>query len=124
MLRIAGGRPGGRRRLLVPYFLAAGLWCQASSVAGVTGGTPGPAPAGCQLRQHSQSHSVARRVPRPLDLPPQHRILAPERQQLSILGQVPAESNQDSKAEYPANQQVDDLEQHPASQPSLPPGRR
>ena len=29
-----------------------------------------------------------------------------------------------SKAEYPANRQVDDLEQHPASQPSLPPGRR
>jgi hypothetical protein len=48
----------------------------------------------------------------------------PECQQLSILGQVPAESNQDSKAEYPANQQVDDLEQYPASRPSLPPGRR
>ncbi len=67
---------------------------------------------------------VGRLVPCPLDLPPQHRVLVPECQQLSILGQVPAESNQDSTAEYPANQQVDDLEQHPASQPSLPPGRR
>jgi hypothetical protein len=38
MLRIAGGRPG-LRRLLVSYFLAASLRCQASSVAGVTGKT-------------------------------------------------------------------------------------
>jgi len=29
---------------------------------------------------------------------------------------------QDREAEYPANQQVDDLEQHPAGQPSLRPG--
>ena len=34
----------GRRRLLVSYFLAASLRCQASSVAGVTGKTlPGAA---------------------------------------------------------------------------------
>ena len=33
-----GGRPG-LRRLLVSYFLAASLRCQASSVAGVTGKT-------------------------------------------------------------------------------------
>jgi hypothetical protein len=38
MLRAAGGRPG-LRRLLVSYFLAASLRCQASSVAGVTGKT-------------------------------------------------------------------------------------
>jgi hypothetical protein len=41
----------------------------------------------------------------------------PEHQQLSVLCPVPTE-HQDSQAEYPANQQVDDLEQHPASQPS------
>jgi hypothetical protein len=35
---IAGGRPG-LRRLLVSYFFAASLRCQASSVAGVTGKT-------------------------------------------------------------------------------------
>ena len=38
MLRAVAGRPG-RRRLLVSYFLAASLRCQASSVAGVTGKT-------------------------------------------------------------------------------------
>jgi len=38
MLRTIVGRPGWRR-LLVSYFLAASLRCQASSVAGVTGKT-------------------------------------------------------------------------------------
>ena len=38
MLRTVGGRPGSRR-LLVSYFRAASLRCQASSVAGVTGKT-------------------------------------------------------------------------------------
>jgi hypothetical protein len=37
-LRTVGGRPG-LRHLLVPYFFAASLRCQASSVAGVTGKT-------------------------------------------------------------------------------------
>ena len=36
MLAAVGGRPG-LRRLLVAYFFAASLRCQASSVAGVTG---------------------------------------------------------------------------------------
>jgi hypothetical protein len=39
MLRTVGGRPG-LRRLLVSYFLAASLRCQASRVAGVTGKMP------------------------------------------------------------------------------------
>jgi hypothetical protein len=47
----------------------------------------------------------------------QHRVLVPEHQQLDIFRPVAAE-HQDSHAEYPARQQVDDLEQHPASQPS------
>jgi hypothetical protein len=33
-------------------------------------------------------------------------------------------THKDEKAEYSANQLVDDLEEHPASQPSPPPGRR
>jgi hypothetical protein len=45
MLRTVGGRPG-RRRLLVSYFLAASLRCQASRVAGVTGKLPPSAAAG------------------------------------------------------------------------------
>ena len=47
----------------------------------------------------------------------QHCVLVPERKQFSILRQVLTEY-QDGQTEYPANQQVDDLEQHPASQPS------
>jgi hypothetical protein len=48
-------------------------------------------------------------------VPPQYRILMPEHhQQLSILRQATAE-HQDGQAEYPAREQVDDLEQHPAS---------
>ena len=39
MLRITFGRPG-LRRVLVSYFRAASLRCQASSVAGVTGKSP------------------------------------------------------------------------------------
>jgi hypothetical protein len=38
----------------------------------------------------------------------------PEHEQLSILRHVTAE-HQDGQAEYPAREQVDDLEQHPAS---------
>ena len=48
MLRIDGGRPG-LRRVLVSYFLAASLRCQASSVAGVTGKSR-PGAGGYQLR--------------------------------------------------------------------------
>jgi hypothetical protein len=40
-----------------------------------------------------------------------------EYQQLSVLGPV-ATKHQDSQADYPEHQQVDDLEQHPASQPA------
>jgi len=47
-------------------------------------------------------------------VPAQDRVLVPEHQQLSILRQVAAE-HQDGQAEYPAREQVDDLEQHPAS---------
>jgi hypothetical protein len=47
----------------------------------------------------------------------QHHVLVPEYQQFSILCQVLAE-HQDGKPEYPPRQQVDDLDQHPASQPS------
>jgi len=50
-------------------------------------------------------------------VPPQDRVLVPERQQLSILRQVTA-AHQDGQAEHPAREQVHDLEQHPPSQPS------
>jgi hypothetical protein len=57
-------------------------------------------------------------VPYPAGVPAQHRVLVPEHEQLGILRPVAAE-HKDGQAEYPARQQVDDLEQHPASQPSL-----
>jgi hypothetical protein len=74
----------------------------------------GPAPARYKPRQRGEPGPVGWLVPRPADLPPQYRVLMPEHQQLSILRQVTAE-HQDGQAEYPAREQVDDLEQHPAS---------
>jgi hypothetical protein len=50
----------------------------------------------------------------------QHCVLVPEHKQFSILRPVATE-HQDSQTEYRVHQQVDDLQQHPASQPSLRP---
>jgi choline dehydrogenase len=50
--------------------------------------------------------------------PPVSMILAARHKQLDILRPVAAE-RQDGQAEYPAREQVDDLEQHLASPPSL-----
>ena len=107
------GRPG-LRRLLVSYFPAASLRCQASSVAGVTGKTSAHCLRGTKPRQRGEPGPVSRLIPHPAGVPPQYRVLMPEHQQLSILRQVTAE-HQDGQAEYPAREQVGDLEQHPAS---------
>ena len=101
MLRTVGGRPGARC-LLVSYFFAASLRCQASNVAGVAGKTCGPARAGYQPGQRGEPHPVGRLVTHPADVAAQHRVLVPEFQQLSILRPVPAE-HQDSEAEQPTN---------------------
>ena len=116
MLGTVGGRPGFRRPL-VSYFFAASLRCQASSVADVTGKMPAQHPRGEEPCQRGEPHPVGRLVSHPADVAAQHGVLVPEYQQLSILRPVAAE-HQDSHAEYPARQQVGDLEQHPASQPS------
>ena len=63
-----GGRPG-LRRLLMSYFFAASLRCQASSVAGVTGKTPVQRLRGRSLRQRGEPHPVGRLVPHPADAP-------------------------------------------------------
>ena len=110
-----GGRPG-LRRLLVSYFLAASLRFQASSVAGVTGKTSAQRLRGTS-RASAASQARSAGILHPAGVPPQDRVLVPEHQQLSVLRQVAAE-HQDSQAEYPAREQVDDLEQHPASQSS------
>jgi hypothetical protein len=52
--------------------------------------------------------SVGRLVPYPPGVPAQHRVLVPEHQQFSLLGQVPAE-HQDAEGGYKADYQVDDL---------------
>jgi len=77
----------------------------------------GPAVAGYELGQRGEPHPVGRLVTHPVGVAAQHRVLVPDYQQLSILRHVLAE-RQDSEAEYPANQQVDDPDQHGASQPS------
>ena len=60
---LAGGRPG-LRRLLVPYFPAASLRCQASSVAGVTGKTSAQRPRGTAApAQRTRPGQLARTVP-------------------------------------------------------------
>ena len=87
------------------------------------GEDPDPAPARQEPCQRGEPHPVARLVPYPADIPAQHRVLVPECEQLSIFRQVTAE-HQDCQAEHPARQQVDDLEQHPASQPPLRPSCR
>jgi hypothetical protein len=68
----------------------------------------GPAPAGEEPCQRGEPHPAGRLVPHPAGVPAQHRVLVPEYQQLGILRPVPAE-RQDSQAEYPARQQIDDL---------------
>src|ERR1035438_5345119 len=97
MLRTVGGRPG-RRRLLVSYFLAASLRCQASSVPGVTGEDPGPAPPRDEPGKRSEPGPVGWVIAHPASVPAQHRVLVPEHQQLGVLRPVPA-GYQDGQAE-------------------------
>jgi hypothetical protein len=99
----------GLRRLLVSYLGAASLRCQASRVGGVTGKIPVRRLRGRSRASVANPHPVGRLVPHPPDVAAQHCVLVPEHQQLSILGAVAAE-HQDSQAEYPARQEVDDLE--------------
>jgi len=90
-----GGRPG-LRRLLVSYFVAASLRCQASSVAGVPGKTSVQRLWGMSRSQRGEPHPVGRLVSHPASVAAQYRVLVPE--QFSILGQVLTEY-QDSQAE-------------------------
>ena len=111
--RSCGGRLG-LRRLLVSYFPAASQRCQATSVAGVTGKTSAQRLRGMSRASAANQGRSAGSIPHPAGMPPQYRVLVPEHEQLGILRPV-APEHQDGKAEYPAREQVDDLEQHPAS---------
>jgi len=79
-----------------------------------------PAPPGEEPRQRREPQPVSRVIPDPADVAAEHRVLVPEHQQLSSLCPVTAKQ-QRGQTEDPARQQVDDLEQHPASQPSRRP---
>ena len=98
----------------MPYFPAASLRCQASSVAGVTGKTSPQRLRGTSRASAASQARSAGSDCTPADMPPQYSVLMPEHQPLSILRQVTAE-HQDGQAEHPAREQVDALEQHPAS---------
>jgi hypothetical protein len=117
MLRTVAGRLGGRR-LLVSYLLAASLRCQASSVAGVTGKTPVQRRRGMN-RVSAVNH--ARSAGSYRTRPAFRRSTAFSCWSTSS----PAffawyAEHQGSQAKSPAHEQVGDLEQHPASQPSPP----
>ena len=117
-----GGRPG-LRRLLVSYLPAGQPAVPGQQRRGRHGEDPGPAPARHKPCQRGEPGPVARLVPYPAGVPAQYRVLVPEHEQLGIFRPVAAE-HQDGQAEYPARQQVDDLEQHPASQPPPRPSCR
>ena len=116
MLRIVAGRPGWRR-LLVSYFLAASLRCQASRVAGVTGKTSAqrrrgmnPVSAANQARSAGsyRTRSACRR---------RTAFSCRSTSSSAFFACSPAE-RQDSQVKGPAHEQVCDLEQHQVSQPS------
>ena len=101
MLRTVGGRPG-RRRVLVSYFRAASLRCQASSVAGVTGKTPAHRCRGMNgASAANQARSAGSYRTRPA-CPAQHCVLVPEHQKFGVLRAVAADSQHTS----PNNQRI------------------
>jgi hypothetical protein len=116
MLENVGGRPGfappARVVLLRGQFAVPGQQRRGSD-----GEDFAPAPARYEPCQRGEPGPVGRFVTGSAGVAAQHRVLVPEHEQLSILRPV-ATAQQDGQAEYPARQQVDDLEQHPASQPS------
>jgi hypothetical protein len=83
----------------------------------------GPTPACHDPCQRREPSPVRRLVPHPADLPAQHRVLMPEHQHFGHCRPVAAEQH-DDQAKCPAGQHVDDLEQHPPSQPSPCPACR
>ena len=100
----------GLRRLLVSYFFAAGLRCQASSVAGVTGKTSlqrlrGMSRASAASQARSAGPYRTRSTRRP------HRVLVAQDQQLRLLGQITTEQH-DQQPEHGTDERVNEGEDH------------
>ena len=115
--RSAGLAPVARIVLLRTQFAVPGQQCRWGH-----GEDFRPAPAREEPRQRGEPYPVSRVVPDPADVAPEHRVLVSKHQQLSSLCPVAAK-HQQSRTEDPPRQQVDDLEQHPPSQPSRRPAR-
>jgi hypothetical protein len=62
----------------------------------------------------SRISPVARLIAHPADMPAQHRVLVPEHEQLGIFAGSPRNTTM-ARPSTRAREQVDDLEQHPAS---------
>jgi hypothetical protein len=120
--RCPGPSAGGRAWAVARVVLARGQPAMPGQQRrGRDGEDFGPAPAREQSYQRGEPHPVCWLVPGPVGVPTQDRVSVPQHQQFSVLRHVPA-GQQHSQAKHPANQQVDDLEQHAASQPSRSPG--
>jgi len=111
MLWAVGGRPG-LRRLLVPYFFAASLRCQAQQRRGRDRKDLTPALARYEPCQRSEPGPVDGLVPRPADVAAQHRVLVAQDQQLRILGKITTDQH-DQQPEHGTDDQVDGGEDHP-----------
>jgi hypothetical protein len=112
--RSAGGRAGGAcscRTFARPA-------CDARPAASrALPGRPRPATAGGRTGPGQRTRPGRRARTGPAGGPAQHRVLMPEHQQFSVLRLIPAAYRHD-QLEYPAHQQVRELQSHPASQPS------
>ena len=109
---VAGGRPGLR-----VVFLRVQPAVPGQERRGRDREYSGPAPACHDPCQRGEPGPVRRLVPHAADPPARHRVLMPEDQHFGHCRPVAAEQH-DDQAECPAGQYVDDLEQHPPSQPS------
>ncbi len=84
---------------------------------GRNGEDRGPAPTRYEPCQSGEPYPVGWLVPDRASVAAQYRVLVAEDQQLSILRPV-AREHKDRQAEHAAGEQVDDVEQHPDTQPS------
>jgi hypothetical protein len=112
---VVGGRPG-LRRSLVSYFFAANLQCQARSVAGVTGNTSAQRRRGTiRASAASQARSAGSYRTRPACL---HSTAFSCRSTSTSVAAAWSPRDSTTIRRVSGSQHVDDLAQHPPTQPS------